>query len=118
MSWTAGTPEGASLWGLDLAAAGLVEQLLAGYVRRLANERGDGSDEQGRRVSGQGARMRRARCSDARLRCRLDRAHKEFRLRRCIGVEHDSDAGEAGRNLLEQVEPFAADRELVQAEAG
>ena len=28
------------------------------------------------------------------------------------------DAGEAGRNLLEQVEPFAAGRKLVGAEAG
>jgi len=36
------------------------------FVIERTNE-GDGSGEHGRRVSGQGARMRRARCSDARL---------------------------------------------------
>ena len=35
---------GASLWVFNLAAAGLVERLLAGYVRHLANERGGGSE--------------------------------------------------------------------------
>ena len=47
----------------------------------------------------------------------LDRTHEEFRLRRCVGVEDDRDPREAGHNLLEQVNPFSADRELVHAEA-
>src|SRR5215510_3536374 len=38
----------------------------------------------------------------------LDRAHEEFRLRRRVGVEHDADAREARRDLLEQVARLAA----------
>src|SRR5215510_15391734 len=48
----------------------------------------------------------------------LDRAHEEFRLGRRVWIEHDAHAGELGRNLLEQVEPLVADRELIHAEAG
>jgi hypothetical protein len=48
----------------------------------------------------------------------LDRAHKEFRLRRGVGVEHDPDPNKRGRHFLEQTEPFPANRELINAEAG
>src|SRR5262249_60685367 len=42
----------------------------------------------------------------------LDRAHEEFRLGRRVWIEHDAHPGELGRHLLEQVDPFAANREL------
>src|SRR5262245_47345897 len=47
----------------------------------------------------------------------LDRAHEEFGLRGGVGIKHDTDAREARRNLLEEVKPFIADRELVLTEA-
>jgi hypothetical protein len=58
---------GASLWGLQFG-----RRRFGGTTpRRLrsssSGRTGDGSDEHGRRVSSQGARLRRARCSDARL---------------------------------------------------
>jgi hypothetical protein len=41
-----------------------------------------------------------------------------LRLWRHFGIEHDSDACEAGRSLLKQVDPLATDREFVGAETG
>ena len=34
------------------------------------------------------------------------------------GLNMTDDVGEAGRNFLEQIEPFAAEREFEQAESG
>src|SRR5262249_8719116 len=48
----------------------------------------------------------------------LDRLHEKSGLRRCVWIEHDADVGKPRRNLLKEVEPFIADRELVHAEAG
>src|SRR6516164_4110413 len=42
----------------------------------------------------------------------------KFGLRRGVGIEHNRYTREAGRNLLEQIEPFAANRELGPAETG
>ena len=53
-----------------------------------------------------------------RRRSGFDRAHEEFGLWRRVGVEHDGNAREAGRDFLEQIEPFATDRELGPAETG
>ena len=43
---------------------------------------------------------------------------KNFDCGDVSGLNMTRDAGEPRRDLLEQVEPFAADRELVHAEAG
>ncbi len=48
----------------------------------------------------------------------LDRLREEFRLWRRVGIEHDGDPRKVGSSFLEQIEPFAADREFVSAETG
>src|SRR5215469_9187534 len=52
-----------------------------------------------------------------RWRSGLDRPHEKLGLRRRVGIEHDADACELRRDLLEQLKPFAADRKLIRAEA-
>jgi hypothetical protein len=43
------------------------------------------------------------------LRCGLDGTQKKLALRRNVGIEHDGDTSQPGRDLLEQLDPFAAD---------
>jgi hypothetical protein len=42
----------------------------------------------------------------------FDRAQKQRGLWSGVGIGHDRDARKARRHLLEQVDPFAADREF------
>src|SRR5215469_4542435 len=64
-------------------------------------------------MNGRGGRLHSERARGA-----LKRADEELGLGGRVGVENESNVRKAGRNLLEQLDPFAADRELEGGKPG